>query len=197
MYSVKTERVSVPGNCTTNLWSIFLTSSFGGLGVACWPLVPKFAGSNPAEAEGEKILSTPSFRGEVKPSVPCRRYAACKRSLNGVEVVILAKLPDNILTHSSTFCHYDLSRCGGRGGTWWRNWECLNAGESNGKLPPKNLPRMQCTRAIPVAWLSSGLCPNRPMGWMPIIVIIMIISHYLNRGHSPHTPADYYLFPKY
>ena len=25
-------------------------SSFGGLGVACWPLVPKFAGSNPAEA---------------------------------------------------------------------------------------------------------------------------------------------------
>ena len=23
---------------------------FGGLGVACWPLVPNFAGSNPAEA---------------------------------------------------------------------------------------------------------------------------------------------------
>jgi hypothetical protein len=26
---------------------------------------------------GEKILSTPSFGGEVKPSVPCRRFAAC------------------------------------------------------------------------------------------------------------------------
>jgi hypothetical protein len=25
---------------------------FGGLGVAYWPLVPKFAGSNPAEAVG-------------------------------------------------------------------------------------------------------------------------------------------------
>jgi hypothetical protein len=25
---------------------------FGGLGVACWHLVPKFAGSNPAEAVG-------------------------------------------------------------------------------------------------------------------------------------------------
>ena len=25
---------------------------FGGLGVARWPLVPKFAGSNPAEAVG-------------------------------------------------------------------------------------------------------------------------------------------------
>ena len=61
-----------------------LTIMFGGLGVACWPLVPKFAGSNPAELvgflKGEKILSTPSFGGEVKPSVPCRRFAACKRS---------------------------------------------------------------------------------------------------------------------
>ena len=27
-------------------------SGFGGLGVACWPLVPKFADSNPAEADG-------------------------------------------------------------------------------------------------------------------------------------------------
>ena len=25
---------------------------FGGLEVVCWPLVPKFAGSNPAEAVG-------------------------------------------------------------------------------------------------------------------------------------------------
>jgi len=25
-------------------------SNDGGLGVACWPLVPKFEGSNPAEA---------------------------------------------------------------------------------------------------------------------------------------------------
>ena len=42
--------------------------------------------SNPTEAVGffraKKILSTPSFGGEVKPSVPCRRFTACKRSLN-------------------------------------------------------------------------------------------------------------------
>ena len=82
-----------------------ICSGFGGLGVACWPLVPKFAGSNPAEAvvKGEKILSTPSFGGEVKPSVPCRRFAASKRSLNCVEVVISAKLRDNILAHSCTY----------------------------------------------------------------------------------------------
>ena len=53
--------------------------------------------------KGEKILSTPSFGGEVKPLVSCHRFAACKRSLNGVEVVISAKLPDNILAHSYTF----------------------------------------------------------------------------------------------
>jgi hypothetical protein len=32
--------------------SMFRVSSFDGLEVACWPLVPKFAGSHPAEAVG-------------------------------------------------------------------------------------------------------------------------------------------------
>jgi hypothetical protein len=61
-------------------------SGFSDLEVACWPSEPKFAGSNPAEAVGflrdEKILSTPSFGKEVKLWVPCRRFTACKRSLN-------------------------------------------------------------------------------------------------------------------
>ena len=51
-----------------------------------FPLVTKFAGSNPAGAVGffraKKILSTPSFGREVKPFVPCRRFTACKRSVN-------------------------------------------------------------------------------------------------------------------
>jgi hypothetical protein len=37
-----------------------------------------------------KGFTSPSFGGQVKPSVPCRRFAACKRSLNGVDVVISA-----------------------------------------------------------------------------------------------------------
>ena len=61
-------------------------SGFGGLEVACWLLVNKFAGSNLAEAVGffreKKILNTPSFGREVKPFIPCRRFTACKRSLN-------------------------------------------------------------------------------------------------------------------
>ena len=31
---------------------IYIYIGFGGLEVACWPLVPKFKGSNPAEAVG-------------------------------------------------------------------------------------------------------------------------------------------------
>ena len=50
-------------------------------------VLPKFAGSNLAEAirifQGKKNLSAPSFRGEVKRSVPCLRFAACKRYLHG------------------------------------------------------------------------------------------------------------------
>ena len=34
--------------------------------------------------QGEKILSTPSFGGGVTPSVPYRRFTACKRPLNVV-----------------------------------------------------------------------------------------------------------------
>ena len=53
-------------------------SGFDGLGVACWLLVPKFTGRI---FKGEEIFSMPSFGGKGKLSVPCRRFAACKRSL--------------------------------------------------------------------------------------------------------------------
>jgi hypothetical protein len=33
-------------------------------------------GPNPSDFSGEKILSMPSFGGEVKPSVPCHSFAA-------------------------------------------------------------------------------------------------------------------------
>ena len=68
----------------------------------------------------KKILKTPSFGGEVKPSVPRHRFAARKRSIS--------------LRGSQ-----NLVRCG-RTGTWRRKRECLKAGESNGKLPPRTCP---------------------------------------------------------
>ena len=90
--------------------------------------------------QGEKILSTPSFGGEVKPSVPCRRFAACKRSLNLRGSRNLGR--NYRTTFSPTVPPYAarmLRRCG-RTGTWQRKWEHLKAGQSNGKLPPRTCP---------------------------------------------------------
>ena len=46
----------------------------------------------------KKVLSTPSFRGEVKPLAPCHRFVACTRFLNGVKVVVRQNY-QNFLTH--------------------------------------------------------------------------------------------------
>ena len=63
-------------------------------------------------------------------------------------------------------------------------WEHLKSGGKQWQATPKNLSRMQHTRAIPVTWLSSGLCPNRPKGWIPIIIITLcpkIMQHVRQR----------------
>ena len=53
--------------------------------------------------QGEKILSTPSFGGEVKPSVPCRRSTACKRYLNATwKSGISGKIHRPFLAHIET-----------------------------------------------------------------------------------------------
>jgi len=56
------------------------------------------------------------------------------------DVDILLKNPTN--AHSSHFRRWDLSRRGGRGGTWW--WKVgtskKKAGESNGKLSLRTCP---------------------------------------------------------
>jgi hypothetical protein len=73
-------------------------SGFGGLEVACWPT--QVCGFKPGQSlrifKGKKILSTPSFGGEAKPSVPCRRFVACKRSLELRGCRILGKICPNI-----------------------------------------------------------------------------------------------------
>jgi hypothetical protein len=134
---------------------------FGGLGVACWPLVPKFAGSNPAEAVGFlgwKILSTPSFGGEVKLSAPCRRSAAYKRSINLGGSRNLGKITGQICRPQ-----FHLSLLGSLASLWTYRHLAAKVGTSKGggkqwQTAPKNLPRMQCARAIPVIWLGSGSC---------------------------------------
>ena len=97
-------------------------SGFSGLEVACWPLLPKFAGSHPAEAVGF-LGRKSSFGGDVKPSVPCRSFTACKGYLN-----VTCKSPfrqnyRKFLAHSSTFRRWVLSRGDTRGDAWWRKLE--------------------------------------------------------------------------
>ena len=126
-----------------NFAYIYIYIGFGGL--ACWPLVPKFAGSNPAEAVGflgRKILSTPSFGGEVKPSVPCRRIAACKRSLN---------LPQFHLSLLGSLASLRKQRhVVAKVGT-------SKGGEKQWQIIPKNLLRMQCAKSHNRALVPAGL----------------------------------------
>ena len=129
------------------------TFGFGGLGIACWRLVPKFAGSNPVEAVGflgrKKILSTPFFGGELKPSVPCHRFAACKRSLNLSGSRNLGKITGHL---SRPQFHLSLLGSLASLRTYRHLAAKMGTSKSEGKrwqTTPKNLPRMQCARTIP------------------------------------------------
>ena len=109
--------------------------------------------------KGEKILSTPSFGGEVKPSVPCRRFAAYKRSLE----LCGSRILDEICRNISRPRRVPPSAARGLSRRWtWRHLaEKVGTSKGGGKQwqpTPKNLPRTQCARAIPVAWLGSGSC---------------------------------------
>ena len=60
--------------------------------------------------QGEKILSTPSFGREVKPFVPCRRFMACKRSLNVTLKSGIFRQNSSAISHPSisSFHYYGL-----------------------------------------------------------------------------------------
>ena len=73
----------------------------------------------------KKILSTPSFGGEAKPSVPCRSFTACKRSLNVTWKSPFWQKSRTFLAHISTFRRWVLSSGDTRGDAWWRKLERL------------------------------------------------------------------------
>jgi hypothetical protein len=56
--------------------------ALGGLVVSVLATGPKVRGFDPDRGIKRviKFRSTTSFGGEVKPSVPCRRFTACKRT---------------------------------------------------------------------------------------------------------------------
>jgi len=73
----------------------------------------------------KKILSTPFFGGDVKPSAPCCSFTACKRSLITCKSAFRQNFR-TFLAHSSTFCRWVLSR-------GWHAWRRLvpKVGTSN------------------------------------------------------------------
>ena len=105
------------------------TSGFDGLEVSCWPFVPKFAGSQPDRSprifRTKNIFSAPSFGGEVKPSVPCRSFTGCKRSLNVTCKSAFRQNSRTFLARSSTFRRWVLSCGDTRGDALWRKLERL------------------------------------------------------------------------
>jgi hypothetical protein len=79
--------ISIPHTFTTITRKFIilynLKSGFGGLEVACWPLIPKFAGSNLAEAVeffGRKIPQHAFLRRGSKAVCPMSCFTACKRT---------------------------------------------------------------------------------------------------------------------
>ena len=68
----------------------------------------------PSDFSGRKILSTPSFGREVKLFVPCRIFAACKRSLNVAWKSGIFRQNSSAIycSSSSSFPFY---------GLWWRH----------------------------------------------------------------------------
>jgi len=65
-------------------------------------------------------------------------------------------------------------------------WEHLKSGGKQWQATPKNLPRIQRTRVIPVAWLSSGLCRDRPKGWIQIIINNPLVLQAVTSNETRH-----------
>jgi hypothetical protein len=125
-------------------------------------------------------FSMPSFGVEVKPSVPCRRFAACKRSLNGV---VKDSFRQNHRTpFSPTFPPF-ATRALALLGTWRHLAAKVETSKCNGKPPLRTCP--ECS--VPEPYRSpdnSCSCQNRPKGWT---VIIIIIIYYSQPQGPPHT----------
>jgi hypothetical protein len=97
-------------------------SCFGGLEVACWPLVPKFAGSHPAEAFGFLGRKNPQhafLRRGSKTVGPCCSFTAYKRFLNVKCKSAFRQNSRTFLAHNSTFRRWVLSHGDTRGDAWW------------------------------------------------------------------------------
>ena len=110
------------------------------------------------------MLSTPSFGVEVKPSVPCRRFAACKRSLNLRGSRNLGKITTGHLSRPQ----FHLSLLGSIASLRTERHVAAKVGTSKGggkqwQTTPKNLPRMQRAKSHIGSITGLWFLPDRPL----------------------------------
>jgi len=94
-------------NGIQNKLSSFHISGFDGLEVSVLAFGTQVREFKPGRSRrifrAKKIHSTSSFGGEVKPSVPCRKFTACKRTQKW-RSRHFRQNSRQFLAHSSTFC---------------------------------------------------------------------------------------------
>jgi hypothetical protein len=81
------------------------------------------------------ILSMPSFGREVKPFAPCRRFAACKRSLNDVKRRLFGKITGPFSPTIPPFATKSARVDGDVEASDGERWERLKAGKAMANYP--------------------------------------------------------------
>ena len=91
------------GACAELGTAMALTSGFGGLEVANWPLVPQVRGFKPGRSRRIFRAKKSSVR---LPSVPCRKITACERTRKWRGSRHFRKNSRPFLTHCPTFRYW-------------------------------------------------------------------------------------------
>jgi len=117
------------------------------------------------QVRGFKPGRKKSFGGEVKPSVPCCRFAACKRSTNLSGCRNLRKITTGHLSRPQ----FHLSQLGSLASLRTQRHVVAKVGTSKGggkqwQTTPKNLPRMQCAKSHIDSIIGLWFLPDRPLG---------------------------------
>ena len=107
-----------------------LLIGFGGLEGSVLAFGTQVRGFKPGRSRrissGEKILSAPSFGGEVKPSVSCRKFTACKRNQKWRGCRHSRQNSRQFFSHSSTFHYWGSFASSNAGDSLWRELERSN-----------------------------------------------------------------------
>jgi hypothetical protein len=138
---------------------IYIYSCFDGLVVSMLASGTRVRGFKPGRRRrifsGEKILSMPSFGSKAV----CPMSQICGMLKNPVgHRQNLPAISRPIVPHFAT-------RSARVVGTWRHLATRVGTSKGRGKqwqTTPKNVPRTQRTRAIPVAWMGSGSCQTGP-----------------------------------